>query len=276
MSLLKRILPGILLLLTFSMVQAQEDTVLYQRDSVIEAEDPTIHFFQTGEKIANPAKTLLVTKTNKTISLSSLLKAKEMTYPEHTLADLDNDGKKELVISNFTGGAHCCDEIYIYKNIAPNKFHYVVKMFGGHTIVTPKRTFKFSFDESFGYFFTCYGCGYADTSDAAPIPLRSVTLRYSKGKIAIVPGDKELRSTINDNLEKLAELPFEKLDAELAMDDGLRKEFAMNLAVFYYSFGRNISETKMMFNKYYRYPDAAKVWTAFSKNLLYIKKDSDF
>ena len=276
MSLLKRILPGVFLLLTFSMVQAQEDTVLYQRDSVIEAEDPTIHFFQTGEKIANPVKTLLVTKTNKTISLSSLLKAKEMTYPEHTLADLDNDGKKELVISNFTGGAHCCDEIYIYKNIAPNKFQYVVKMFGGHTIITPKREFEFSFDESFGYFFTCYACGYDDTSDAAPIPLRSITLRYSNGKITIVPGDKELRNTINDNLGKLGELPFGKLDNELAMDEGLRKEVAMNLAVFYYSFGRNMTETQKLFNKYYRYPDAAKVWTAFSKSLLYIKKANDF
>jgi hypothetical protein len=149
-------------------------------------------------------------------------------------------------------------------------------MFGGHTIVTPKREFEFSFDESFGYFFTCYACGYADTSDAAPIPLRSITLRYNKGKITIVPGDKELRNTINDNLGKLGELPFGKLDDELAMDEGLRKEVAMNLAVFYYSFGRNMLETQKLFNKYYRYPDAAKVWTAFSKSLLYIKKDNDF
>ena len=276
MRLLKRIFPGIFLLLFSSLVQAQEDSVLYQRDSVIESEDPTTHFFQTGEKIGNPAKTIVITKSKKTVSLALLLKAKEMTYPEHTLADLDNDGKKELVISNFTGGAHCCDEIYIYKSIAPDKFQYAAKMFGGHTIVTPKREFEFSFDESFGYFFTCYACGYADTSDAAPIPLRSITLRYNKGKIAIVPGDKELRNTINDNLGKLGELPFGKLDDELAMDDGFRKEVAMNLAVFYYSFGRNMPETQKLFKKYYRYPDATKVWTAFTKSLLYIKKDNDF
>jgi len=81
---------------------------------------------------------------------------------------------------------------------------------------------------------------------------------------------------INDNLGKLGELPFGKLDDELAMDDGLRKEVAMNLAVFYYSFGRNLSETQKLFDKYYRYPDAKKVWAAFTKSLLYIRKDNDF
>lgn len=259
-------------------LKAQEtDSVLYQRDSVIELnDDPTTSFFQSGEKPANPSKVLLVTKAQKTISLSALLKTERMAYPDYTLADLDNDGKKELVIFNFTGGAHCCDEVYIYKNIAPNKYQHVVKMFGGHTVITKQRQFEFSFDESFGYFFTCYACGYADTSDGGPIPLRSISLRYVKGKATIVPGDKELRNTINDNLGKLSELPFGKLENELAMDEGFRKEVAMNLAVFYYSFGRNIGETQKLFNKYYKYPDAKKVWTAFNKTLLFIKKDSDF
>ncbi|MDZ4806690.1 MAG: hypothetical protein SGI96_00305 [Bacteroidota bacterium] len=289
MSLQKRILPVICFLLISSLVQAQEDSVLFQRDSVIELyTDPTTNFFKTGEKASIPVKIFVITKTGKTLALTNLLKGIDLntgkwvsgsgtkTFIDYTFADLDNDSNKELVISNFTGGAHCCDEIYIYKNIAPNKFQYVVKMFGGHTIITPKREFEFSFDESFGYFFTCYACGYADTTDAAPIPLRSITLRYNKGKISIVPGDKELSNTINDNLGKLGELPFGKLDDELAMDDGLRKEVAMNLAVFYYSFGRSMPETQKLFKKYYRYPDATKVWTAFTKSLLYIKKDNDF
>ncbi len=283
-----RLWMAIFLLPAFAVAQAQEDTVFYQRDSVIETGDPTTHFFKTGEKTTDAGKISVTLKSGKVLTLAALLKAvnlntgkwvagdKENEFIDYTFADLDNDNKKELVISNFTGGAHCCDEIYIYKNIAPNKFQYVVKMFGGHTIITPKREFEFSFDESFGYFFTCYACGYADTSDAAPIPLRSITLRYNKGKISIVPGDKELSNTITDNLGKLGELPFGKLDDELAMDDGLRKEVAMNLAVFYYSFGRNLPETQKLFNKYYRYPDATKVWAAFTKSLLYIKKDNDF
>jgi hypothetical protein len=85
-----------------------------------------------------------------------------------------------------------------------------------------------------------------------------------------------LRSIINDNLGKLGEQPYEKPDDELAMDKGLRKTIAMNLAVFYYSFGRSLPETQKLFNKYYKHPDAKKIWAAFTKNLLNIKKDSDF
>lgn len=59
-------------------------------------------------------------------------------------------------------------------------------------------------------------------------------------------------------------------------DDGFRKEIALNLAVFYYSFGKNMLETQKLFNKYYKFPDTKKVWAAFVKNLGYIKKESDF
>lgn len=257
--------------------QVDGDSVLHQRDSVIEVDnDPTTEFFRQGEKISAPSKTILVLKNRKTVSLGALLKSNNMMDADHVLADLDNDGRKELIFYNFTGGAHCCDEIFIYKNIAPNKYQHVARLFGGHTIITLQNEFEFGFYEQFGYFFTCYACGYADSTDGAPIPLRGITLRYTKGKMVVVPGDQELRSTINDNLGKLGEQPYEKLDEELAMDEGLRKEFAMNLAVFYYAFGRNLINTKTLFNKYYKYPDAVKVWTAFSKNLLVIKKDSDF
>jgi hypothetical protein len=51
---------------------------------------------------------------------------------------------------------------------------------------------------------------------------------------------------------------------------------AINLAVFYYTFGKNITGTHKLFNKYYKYPNAKKVWAAFTKSLLNIKKDSDF
>jgi hypothetical protein len=101
-------------------------------------------------------------------------------------------------------------------------------------------------------------------------------MKYNKGKMIIASGDKELRSAIMDNLGKLGELPYEKLENDIAQDNGQRKEFAINLAVFYYSFGRNILETQRLFNKYYKYPDAKKVWAAFVKQLQYMKKDNDF
>ena len=192
------------------------------------------------------------------------------------LKDLDNDGKKELVLYDYTGGAHCCDEFYVFKNIAPNKYQYVAKTFAGDVCINDKNEFIYSFYQQYGYFFTCFACEYSDTSDAGPQPINSITLRYSKGKIMVVPGDQELKNTITDNLSKLKEQPYQKLQDEADQDDGLRKEFALNLAVYYYSFGRNLVQTKMLFDKYYRFPDAKKVWTEFVEILNGIKKESDF
>ncbi len=256
---------------------AQTDSVMYQRDSaIIPTEDPTILFFQQGEKAKDPAKLILVTKAGKSLSLANFLKKEDMMYADHVIDDIDNDGKKELLINNFTGGAHCCDEIYIFRNIGANKYQQAAKLFAGHTMITDKKEFIYTFYEQFGYFFTCYACGYADTTDEAPIDLRTVTLKYNKGKLQVLPGDPELRSIINDNLGKLSEQPYEKLDDELAQDNGLRKEFAMNLAVFYFSYGKNLVETQKLFNKYYKFPDAKKVWTEFVKQLQGLRKDSDF
>lgn len=276
MKLIPKIFFAASLLFSFSNLKAQVDSVLYQRDSVIESEtDPTVLFFQQNEKAASPAAVRLVTKTNKIVNLPAFLRNTGI-YADHVLADLDKDGKKELLISNYTGGAHCCDEIYIFKNIAPNRYQQGVKFFAGNTMITKNKEFVYNFYEQFGYFFTCYACAWTDTTDEAPVQLHNIVLKYNKGKVTVVPGDKELRSTIMDNLGKLCELPYENLPDASSFDNGQRKELAINLAVFYYSFGKNIPETQKLFNKYYKYPDAKKVWTAFVKQLQYMKKDNDF
>jgi hypothetical protein len=62
---------------------------------------------------------MVVTKAGKTMTLPSFLKLQSYAFIETVLADLDNDGKKNLSVNDFTGGAHCCDEFYIFKNIVP-------------------------------------------------------------------------------------------------------------------------------------------------------------
>ena len=276
MQCIRKIFSGLVLVFSFFTLPAQVDSVMYQRDSVVTPEsDPTVLFFQQNEKVASPAAVKLVTKTNKIVSLAVFLGSAGI-YAGHVLADLDQDGKKELLISNYTGGAHCCDEIYIFKNIAPNRYQHVAKFYAGNTSINTKNEFGYNFYEHFGYFFTCYACAYTDTTDQAPIELHNILLKYIKGKVMVVPGDKELRNSIMDNLGKLGEQPYEKPQNEFAQDNGLRKEFAMNLAVFYYSYGRNIPETQKLFTKYYKYPDAKKVWAAFLKQLQSIKKENDF
>lgn len=254
-----------ILLFSFSS-HAQEDTT---------GNDPTFDFFQKGEKTPTASKVSVVTKAGKTINLASYLKNLGENA-DHVLADMDSDGKKELLVYNFTGGAHCCDEIYIFKNIGPNKYQQVSHLFAGNTAIIPGKDLIYSFYEQFGYFFTCYACSYPDTTDEAPVPLHSIMLRYNRGKLQLVPPDKELRSVINDNLGKLGEQPYEKLEDASSFDNGLRKEVALNLAVFYYSFGRNLIETQKLFNKFYKFPDAKKVWSAFVSDLMAIKKQSDF
>lgn len=250
-------------------------------DTVIEQENCYDNFFKQSEKITSPKKIMLVAKNGKTVSLASFAGNNNTNnimgiQSQYGLANLDNDGKKELVVFKYTGGAHCCDDFYFFKNIAPDKYQYVAKTFAGDVCVTDKNEFIYSFYQDYGYFFTCFACTYQDTSEAAPQPVRRITLKYSKGKLIVSPGDKELRNTINDNLGKLAEQSYQKLQDEADQDNGLRKEFAFNLAVFYYSFGKNLIETKKLFDKYYQFPDSKKVWADFVTILNGIKKGNDF
>ncbi len=244
--------------------------------SVVPETDPTILFFQQGEKVNDPAKTMLVTKARKTVSLKKFTETELSDYADHVLADLDDDGKKELLLYDFTGGAHCCDEVYIFRNTTPGKYQNVAKLFAGNTIITADKQFVYNFYEHFGYFFTCFACAYTDTTDEAPLEVRSIHLKYTKGKLSVVKGDQELRSAINDNLGKLGEQPYEVLEDEISFDNGLRKEVALNLAVFYYSFGKSLPATKQLFDKYYKFPDARKVWTSFVKNLQEVRTNNDF
>ena len=80
------------------------------------------NFFKQSEKVTSPEKIRLVLKNGKTVSLTSFVGGNDTNnvmgiQSQFGLADLDKDGKKELVVFNYTGGAHCCDEFYFFKNI---------------------------------------------------------------------------------------------------------------------------------------------------------------
>jgi hypothetical protein len=274
-----RIILSLLFISIISALHAQDDTVLHARDSVIEVKAPDCYeqVFQQAIKISSPGNIIIVAKDKKTTTLAKFLKANgllEMAL--YGLSDFDHDNKNELVIWNYTGGAHCCDEFYFFKNIGLNKYQYVARIFAGNACINEQKEISFDFYEQFGYFFTCYACAYEDSTEMALEPVHSIILKYNKGRLLITPGDKELRRVLNDNLGKLSELPYQKLSNEIDQDNGLRKEFALNLAVFYYSFGKNIAETKKLFDKYYRFPDAKKVWSEFARTLNGTRTQNDF
>lgn len=259
--------------------QDTRDSVMYQKDSAVVPEtDATVLFFQQNEKIPSHllGKTLITGRDKKVRKLSAMVTDQQVMYTDHALADLDDDGKKELLISNFTGGAHCCDQIFIYRQLGPNRYVEAARLVAGHTIITEQKEFLYSLHEQFGYFFTCYACTYSDTTDEAPIDVSRLTLRYKSGKLQVVVTDKELKSIINDNLGKLGEQPYVKPEDEVMVDDGLRKEFAINLAAWYFSYGKNLADVQRLFNKNFKFPDAKKVWPAFTRQLTALRAQNSF
>lgn len=260
-----------LFLLSNIIIHAQTDTLS------LSTSNGSTNFFTRHEKIEASAwtKVSLVTRNRRTTTLAKFLQDDQKMYPDHVLADLDGDGKNELITTSYTGGAHCCDEISIFRNSGPNKYVQTARLYGGHSMITSSNELLFTFYEHFGYFFSCYACGISDTSDTAPIDVKTISLVYSHGKLTSKAGDAELRSVINDNLGKLSEMPYEELDTETQMDNGLRKEFAMNLAVYHFAFGKSLAGTKAMFNRYYKFQDASKVWAGFAKQLKQVQADSD-
>lgn len=255
--------------------QAQEtDTVLFARDSVIElVTRSTDILFGHGEKLADPAKIMVTTPARKTISLAKLMETGNNEYVNHTISDLDGDGKKELLILNNPNGQPV-DELWFCKQITPYKYQYTAKLTGGRVSPTLDKKWIYDISPVFDGFYTCKGCKYPDESDEAPIPMKEITVRYSKGKLIIEKADQELRSIINDNLGKLGEkLAPIKPEED---DDGTRREIAMNLAVYYYTTGKNLTATKTVFRKYYKAPDAATIWSAFTKRLQKINSQVSF
>jgi hypothetical protein len=247
----------------------------------VNAQDNCVdQFFTRGKKVPAPSKVMLKERNGKVINLADFLNSHSTSSlgfeAQYGVFDLDKDKKKEIIIYSYTGGAHCCDEFYFFSNSGLNNYSFTAKTYAGNVCVTDSNEFVYSFHEQFGYFFTCFACAYEDSSDAAPIDVSSIRLRYVKGRLQLVPPDKELNAQVNDNLGKLGEQPYEKLEDETAQDNGLRKAFAMNLAVYYFSYGKNLAATQKIFHKYYKYPDAKKVWTAFAKQLAYMSRENLF
>jgi len=257
--------------------QVAVDSVLYAKDSVIEVpEDSTTIFFQSGQKVTNPSKITLVTKSKRTISFNNFIKKELSELQENVLADLDNDKKKELLFYNYTGGMHCCDEIYIFKNIGANKYQFAAKLFAGNVIINSKNIFSYNFYELFGYFYSCYACS-LEEDDTIPSSYHyEVRLKYANGKLNIIKGDKELLNSITDRLALLSEQPYQPLEEDDSFDNGFRKEVALNLATYYFSFGKNFTATKILFNKYYKYPDANAFWKRFVETIQTIQQENSF
>lgn len=234
-------------------------------------------FFNSAAKVKNTTAVKILTN-KKSQTLASYLKENVSGLEQHIgLKDLDSDKIAELVIYNFTGGAHCCDEIYIFRNTGVNQFTLAAKLFAGNTCISG-TTFLFDFAEPFGYFYTCYACELEGKKKGRELYERiaNISLQYKAGKMTVVPGDVALKEKLLRNLRYIKSLGWDGGAKDGEFDDGRRKALAQALAVYYFSFGKNITESKSLFSAAYPYKDAAAVWKDFAASLANIQRQNSF
>jgi len=235
-------------------------------------------FFNSAVKIKN-ANSIKLQLNKREQSMASYIKQNVSGLEQRTaLQDLDGDGKAELVIYNFTGGAHCCDEFYFFKAVGANKYAPTGKLFAGNTCITG-NTFLFDFAEPFGYFYTCYACeleGKKNRSGDRYERLANISLKYKAGKLLTNQGDAALKEKLLRNLRYIKSLGWDGGIKPGEFDDGRRKALAQSLAVYYFSFGKNASELKTVFTTYYPFKDASVVWKEFSELLTNLQSQNSF
>lgn len=235
-------------------------------------------FFNSAIKIKN-ANGIKLQLNKREQSVATYIKQNVSGLEQRTaLQDLDGDGKAELVIYNFTGGAHCCDEFYFFKLVGANKYAPAGKLFAGNTCITG-NTFLFDFAEPFGYFYTCYACELEEKKNRSGDGyerLATISLKYKGGKLLANEGDRELKEKLLRNLRYIKSLVWDGGIKPGEFDDGRRKALAQSLAVYYFSFGKNASELKKVFTAYYPFKDASVVWKEFSELLTNMQSQNSF
>ena len=127
------------------------------------ADSSSNNFFKTND-------ILLILNDSSQVKLSDFPStdylSKHKDWREFSFTDIDNDDIPELTVNFFTGGAHCCFEFYLFKQISKNTFRQIFTFEGGEGALTIDGSeIRINFYEQIGYFFTCYAC---DISESLP------------------------------------------------------------------------------------------------------------
>jgi hypothetical protein len=252
-----------------------EDSVTVARQNPPAEEDCNNSFFSGLPFMDDSLTAKLHLKNGHKVTWSQFMKDELISNRvKKGMKSIDNDSIPELVVMNNTGGAHCCEEIYIFTKRGKD-FEQKAKLYGGVICIDPQTNiFTFSFNETLGYFFSCYACIYRDSS-AEYRPLREMELRFYDGNFAVVPYNADVEKQVETNLRLLKDHGYMELDSGL-MDNGWRKEYAMNLAVWHFNHGKNWDATQKLFALYYPFKDASKVWAEFNKALKAAERENSF
>lgn len=232
-------------------------------------------FFSIASNLSDTTGLKLKLKNNHEVGWGQFVNDELMSNQVRwAVKNFDNDVTDELVVSNFTGGAHCCDEIYVFEKEG-NHYLQRAKLFGGFICIdAASNVVTFSFNEALAYFFACYACGFADSSGQFKT-IREIELKYDNGRFVVMPYHPDTEKQLMQNLALLSKHKYEDMEEGL-MDSGWRKEFAMNLAVWHYNHNKNWTATKALFDRYYTFKDAGRVWKEFRHTLEELHKENDF
>lgn len=233
------------------------------------------NFFKELPRFNDSSSAYLVWNTGKRKSLTQFFKDEFMSpVSQYGKKDIDGDGVAELIIFNYTGGAHCCDEYYIFHQNNEREFEYKAHIMGGQACIeAATNTISYSFSETFGYFFSCYACEFSDSSGIFKT-MREIQLKYAGSKLQVITYDSSSAKQNIINLQLLKNHGYEKVEG--LMDNGWRKEFATNLAIWHYNHNKNWKQTKKLFDSYYTFKDAPKVWKEFHRTIIEAAKENSF
>ena len=112
--------------------------------------------------------------------------------------DLDADGKKEILIETYTGGAHCCTSLFIAR-IKDKKFNYLDTIYWGNCsyfiedLNNDGKKEIIGRNDMFAYFFTNFSM--------SRFPVQIYNLRKNRLKLV----NSEFTSTIYKNINDLKE-----------------------------------------------------------------------
>jgi len=172
--------------------------------------------------------------------------------PEVRFYDIENSTIME--IKQYSGGSHCCNMTYLlYKYGDEYKTFYY--NFGGE-IDYLENEIEVDFYENIGYFFSCYNC----SVENLPNELNCVYyLGYSYDKIKESKPKSYLNRMILENLQYLRENGNPEFN-ENGQDNGLRKEFASSMIMYFFNNNWNIELTAETFYKYYIWNDSEEIF----------------
>lgn len=203
------------------------------------------------------------------ISLKQMIRDELFNNVRVVLQDLDSNGSNELVIYNYSGGAHCCDEFFVLAPDATGTYSIQTKLFGGNTCISRNYEFSYNLYEGLGYFYACYACIYTDSAKGLMLP-PPIQYRYESGRFLLSGDTAATAAAALKNLNLLRKVPIKQLQNN--EDGGLRKMIAINLATLHFLRNSNWDATRALFDRFYvNKNDANEVWQQFRKTLIDIQ-----